>query len=78
VAAPWYFRARKALTGVTKRQEANGAKSAFVASMSHELRTPLNAIIGLSFAKSDHAKNQWFREGEMLPFEIVGGGTDTS
>jgi len=23
-------------------------------------------------------KNQWFREGEMLPFEMVGGGTDTS
>ena len=33
---------------------------------------------GLSFAKTDHAKNQWFREGEMLPFEMVGGGTDTS
>jgi two-component system cell cycle sensor histidine kinase PleC len=29
-------------------QEANRAKSAFLASMSHELRTPLNAIIGFS------------------------------
>ncbi len=29
-------------------EEANAAKSAFLASMSHELRTPLNAIIGYS------------------------------
>jgi PAS domain S-box-containing protein len=29
-------------------EEANSAKSAFLASMSHELRTPLNAIIGYS------------------------------
>jgi signal transduction histidine kinase len=29
-------------------EEANQAKSRFVASMSHELRTPLNAILGLS------------------------------
>jgi signal transduction histidine kinase/CheY-like chemotaxis protein len=29
-------------------QQANNAKSAFLASMSHELRTPLNAIIGFS------------------------------
>jgi signal transduction histidine kinase len=29
-------------------EEANRAKSAFLASMSHELRTPLNAIIGYS------------------------------
>ena len=31
-----------------KAEEANHAKSTFLASMSHELRTPLNAIIGFS------------------------------
>jgi two-component system cell cycle sensor histidine kinase PleC len=32
----------------TRAEEANQAKSTFLASMSHELRTPLNAIIGFS------------------------------
>jgi two-component system, cell cycle sensor histidine kinase PleC len=32
----------------TRAEEANRAKSKFLASMSHELRTPLNAIIGFS------------------------------
>jgi two-component system cell cycle sensor histidine kinase PleC len=32
----------------TRAEEANHAKSTFLASMSHELRTPLNAIIGFS------------------------------
>jgi two-component system cell cycle sensor histidine kinase PleC len=32
----------------TRAQEANQAKSKFLATMSHELRTPLNAIIGFS------------------------------
>ena len=31
-----------------KAQDANKAKSAFLATMSHELRTPLNAIMGFS------------------------------
>ncbi len=30
-------------------QEANRAKSAFLATMSHEIRTPMNAIIGLTY-----------------------------
>jgi signal transduction histidine kinase len=33
---------------LTKADQANRAKSAFLAAMSHELRTPLNAIIGFS------------------------------
>jgi len=37
-------------------QEANEAKSRFLAGMSHELRTPLNAIIGFS----ESMKNQYF------------------
>ncbi|MGE0845878.1 MAG: PAS domain-containing sensor histidine kinase [Flavobacteriaceae bacterium] len=32
----------------TKAEQANAAKSRFLATMSHELRTPLNAIIGFS------------------------------
>ncbi|CCO22613.1 ligand-binding sensor domain-containing protein [Maridesulfovibrio hydrothermalis] len=33
---------------IVKAQEANHAKSAFLASMSHEIRTPLNSIIGVA------------------------------
>jgi two-component system sensor histidine kinase RpfC len=42
-----------------KRQaeEANRAKSAFLASVSHELRTPLNAIIGLGGLLHDQIRN---------------------
>ena len=33
---------------LTKAEEANAAKTAFLSSMSHEIRTPMNAIIGLN------------------------------
>ena len=32
----------------SKMEEANEAKSAFLATMSHEIRTPMNAIIGMT------------------------------
>ncbi|GHU46249.1 hypothetical protein FACS1894120_2730 [Clostridia bacterium] len=35
---------------ITKAEEANKAKSSFLASMSHEIRTPMNAIMGLQDA----------------------------
>ena len=35
-------------------EQANRAKSAFLANLSHELRTPLNAIIGFSEILADH------------------------
>ena len=38
----------KAEAEKTKAEEANKAKSVFLATMSHELRTPLNAIMGFS------------------------------
>ncbi|WP_337660330.1 sensor histidine kinase [Anderseniella sp. Alg231-50] len=38
----------EAETARTKAEEANLAKSRFLATMSHELRTPLNAILGFS------------------------------
>jgi signal transduction histidine kinase/CheY-like chemotaxis protein len=36
------------LTAIQKAEEANRAKTSFLATMSHEIRTPLNAILGLS------------------------------
>ena len=33
---------------LTKAEEANRAKSAFLAKMSHEIRTPMNAVIGMA------------------------------
>ncbi|MCL2708165.1 MAG: MCP four helix bundle domain-containing protein, partial [Defluviitaleaceae bacterium] len=38
----------KIKSALIETQNANDAKSSFLASMSHEMRTPLNAIIGLS------------------------------
>jgi two-component system sensor histidine kinase RpfC len=38
----------KLTTAIDRAEEANRAKSHFLATMSHELRTPLNAIIGMS------------------------------
>ena len=39
-------------------QQANNAKSAFLASMSHELRTPLNAVIGYSEMLEEEAEDE--------------------
>ncbi|WP_160170932.1 ATP-binding protein [Lutibaculum baratangense] len=49
-----------------KRQaeEANKAKSLFLASVSHELRTPLNAIIGLSDLLDDTKRDR--KDAEMI------------
>jgi len=49
-----------------RAEEANLAKSRFLASMSHELRTPLNAILGFSEVMADEVlgpiENQTYRE----------------
>ena len=46
-------------------EEANRAKSAFLASMSHELRTPLNAIIGYSEMLQEEAEDLGY--ADLLP-----------
>ena len=42
------LRGRELTVALDQAQEANSAKSSFLALMSHELRTPLNAILGFS------------------------------
>jgi PAS domain S-box-containing protein len=43
----------RALKSLERAEQANAAKSAFIANVSHELRTPLNAILGFSAIMSD-------------------------
>jgi len=51
-------RTRELANAVKAADEANKAKSAFLAKMSHELRTPLNAIIGYSEILQEDANDE--------------------
>jgi len=52
-------RNRALAEALTRAEEANAAKTAFLSSMSHEIRTPMNAIIGLD--------NIALRDGSLSP-----------
>jgi signal transduction histidine kinase len=58
-----------------RAQQANEAKSAFLASMSHELRTPLNAILGYGEILQDEAQEAGL--DQLIPDlqKIQGAGT---
>lgn len=43
----------EALESLSRAEQANESKSAFIANVSHELRTPLNAILGFSSVMAD-------------------------
>lgn len=49
-----------------RADQANDAKSAFLASMSHEIRTPMNAIIGLLELEREHALQRGEPPAERL------------
>ncbi|HFE44942.1 MAG TPA: hypothetical protein ENJ18_05525 [Nannocystis exedens] len=55
-------------------EEANAAKSAFLASMSHELRTPLNAIIGYSELVAEEIEDRVDQQSQDDLDKIRGAG----
>ncbi|PKP20212.1 MAG: hypothetical protein CVU05_09615 [Bacteroidetes bacterium HGW-Bacteroidetes-21] len=58
---------------ITKAQESDKLKSAFMANMSHEIRTPLNAIMG--FSEMLKKKNLPFEKVESYASVINQGGS---
>lgn len=70
IAIAWQIDRKELLAAQSRADDANAAKSAFLAKMSHELRTPLNAIIGFSdvLRTEDSGKISEGKRKEYLDF----------
>lgn len=65
---------KESIEAKTEAEQANSAKSKFLASMSHELRTPLNAVIGFSqMLKMDADTTLTQTQKEYLEYVVEGG-----
>jgi|GEM_PF-4987299 len=68
-------RSQELQVAIIKAEDANQAKTRFLASMSHELRTPLNAVIGFSQLMQLNSKEPLSPKQKMYTDNVISGGS---